>query len=161
MDPAGLINFSDDALVQLGEAGAAGPATSDLALKLARFRILSRGLTDHIAEMSLCANVKDSLREWDAWPHETAEDLSDWSQIKASLTEIARRRKDDQRAARTLTAAERFEAAGADRWRSTMQFQRLQHWLRDLEITLGKSLLSEIRSMLKSTRVLDETLRAI
>ena len=160
-----LVDLMDRILTELGKAGAAGAETDDLRAGVGAFRVLCRGLTDLIADHNLCQDVDGALREADGLPEVTPNRLSQWTEIKGWLEEIAGRHPgnlpDGIRANRPSESARHFEeaAAAGDKVRAKRLFDRLEERFRDLFFHTDKTLLRVTGDLLTAARALDVTIK--
>ena len=160
-----LVDLMDRILTELGKAGAAGAETDDLRAGVGAFRVLCRGLTDLIADHNLCQGVDGALSEADGLPEVTPNRLSQWTEIKGWLEEIAGRHPgnlpDDMRANRPSVSARDFEeaAAAGDKVRTKRLFDQLEARFRHLFFNTDKTLLEVTRDLLAAARALDATIK--
>jgi hypothetical protein len=160
-----LVDLIDRVLIELGKAGVVGEKTDDLRARVGSFRIVCRSLTDLIAEHNLCQDVEGALAEAEGLPADAPEQLTQWTEIKGWLQEIAMRHPgslaDDLRARRPFESACQFEEAIAagDKAKAKMLFQRLEERFAALFLKTDEALLTITQELLASARMLDATLR--
>lgn len=160
LDTDELVDQMDRILMELSQAGAAGPLTEELRAGVGPFRALCRGLSVLIDDHNDCQEVDGALREAAGLPEITPDRLSEWAEIKAWLQKIAERHPDDLRATRTSQSTAQFEQASAagDKKRTAQVFTRLQERFDDLFLNTDKALLEVTRDLLAAAEVLDATL---